>query len=262
MRTLLVVAVAALLVRVGAPAWYGRDAAGWLDDRDGLALALAQEQVNFEARDTDLRRAHTNRFAGEWALVTHQMTALGLAQVVLAHPEQRGALGPTVRMAALRSWLPEMRDFGTRAWHGEDGLAHPESADGHAYLGYPALAVGMARLVDPVGFPPEVAAQHDALMAAFERRLLASPNALIETYPGEAYPTDIASVAAAIAVHARVTGVDHSRVLRHWATQLRRVQVDHASGFVHQRMAVNGAPEDVPRGSGTGLAAWYAGFVD
>jgi hypothetical protein len=165
-------------------------------------------------------------------------------------------------MAALRSWLPEMRDFGTRAWHGEDGLAHPESADGHAYLGYPALAVGMARLVDPVGFPPEVAAQHDALMAAFERRLLASPNALIETYPGEAYPTDIASVAAAIAVHARVTGVDHSRVLRHWATQLRRVQVDHASGFVHQRMAVNGAPEDVPRGSGTGLAAWYAGFVD
>lgn len=262
MKTLLALGAAALVVRLVAPSWYGRDAAGWLDDRAELPLALAHEQVLFEARDTDSRQAQQNRFAGEWALVTHQMTAIGLAQVVLAHPEEKAALGPTLRTAALRSWLVEMRAFGTRAWFGEDVLAHPETPHGHAYMGYPALAIGMARLVEPKGFPPDVAAQHDALIAAFERRLLASPTALIETYPGQAYPTDVASVAAAIAVHGRVTGVDHSKVLAHWAKQLRRVQVDQASGFVHQRMSVDGTPQDVPRGSGTGLAAWYAGFVD
>jgi hypothetical protein len=251
------------IMRITAPTWYGRDADAWLDGEPNVVRGLCAEQLAFEAADTTTRATHPDdRFAGEWALVTHQMTALGLAQVVLAHPEWKRAYAPGLRTAALRSWLPEMRDFGTRAWHGEDALASVDGPHGHAYLAYSALAVGMARLVDGDDFPAEVAAQHDALIAAFERRLLAAPTALIETYPDEAFPTDVAAVAAAIAVHGRVTGADHHRVLAHWVRQVRAVQVDAASGFVHQRMKVDGTPVDVPRGSGTGLAAWYAGFVD
>jgi hypothetical protein len=259
----ILVLVAIGAVRLGAASWYGRDAAAWLDGDEDVVRGLSAELVAFETADSATRATHPeNRFAGEWALVTHQMTALGLAQVVLAHPEWKSAYAPTLRTAALRSFLPEMRGFGTRAWKGEDALASLESANGHAYLAYPALAVGMARLVDPVGFPAEVAAQHDALIAAFERRLLASPTGLIETYPNEAYPTDVAAVAAAIAVHGRATGTKHTRVLEHWARKVRAVQIDRESGFVHQRMRVDGIPRDVPRGSGTGLAAFYAGFVD
>src|SRR5262249_25536619 len=143
-----------------------------------------------------------DRFAGEWALVTHQMTALGLAQLCLAHPEWKERYAPEVTRAALKSFLPEMRDFGTRAWDGGDALASLGGSHGHAYLAYPALALGMARLLDPA-FPKDVAARHDALIAAYERRLLASPTGLIETYPNEAFPTDVAAVAAAIAVHGR-----------------------------------------------------------
>jgi len=247
--------MAVLAVRVGAPAWYGRDA-----EDEELLRGLSAELLRFERADA--AKPAEDRFSGEWALVTHQMTALGLAQRVLAHPESKSAYGPTLRTAALRSFRPEMRDFGTRAWEGEDALASVDGAHGHAYLAYSALAVGMARVVDPEGFPPEVARAHDALIAAYERRLLASPTALIETYPGEAYPTDVAAVAAAIAVHGRATGLSHARVLEHWARQVRAVQIDRASGFVHQRMAVDGTPRDVPRGSGTGLAAYYAGFID
>jgi hypothetical protein len=155
-----------------------------------------------------------------------------------------------------------MRDFGRDAWHGEDVMASLAGPHGHAYMAYPALAVGMARLLDPA-FPAELARQHDALVAAFERRLLASPTGLIETYPGEAYPTDTAAVAAAIAVHGRVTGADHARVLAHWAARVRAVQIDPKSGYVHQRMSAStGRPHDAPRGSGTGLAAYFAGFAD
>jgi hypothetical protein len=265
-RTLLrvvAVLIAISAVRLGAAAWYGRDASAWLDHDDDVARGLANELVGFETTDTATRATHPeNRFAGEWALVTHQMTALGLAQIVLTHPEWKSTYAPTMRTAALRSFLPEMRDFGTRAWHGEDALSSLAGDNGHAYLAYPALAVGMARLVDPLGFHADVVRAHDALIAAYERRLLASPTGLIETYPGESYPTDVAAVAAAIAVHGRVTGLDHSRVLAHWVQKVRAVQIDAASGFVHQRMAVDGTPRDVPRGSGTGLAAWYAGFVD
>ncbi|MBK9030305.1 MAG: hypothetical protein IPL61_03020 [Myxococcales bacterium] len=61
------------------------------------------------------------------------MASLGLAQLCLAHPDWR-ALRPVVTRAALKSWLPEMRDFGTAAWHGEDALAAIGGPHGHAYL--------------------------------------------------------------------------------------------------------------------------------
>ncbi|MET9213021.1 MULTISPECIES: hypothetical protein [unclassified Nocardia] len=135
------------------------------------------------------------------------------------------------------------------------------SADGHAYLSYPALALGLARLIDPA-FPADLAVQHDAVIAALERRLLASPTGLLDTFPGEAYPTDVAAVAAAIAVHGRVTGADHTAVIAHWAERVRAVQLDRATGLVIQRMGVDGRAHDAPRASGTGLAAYFAGFAD
>jgi hypothetical protein len=256
-------ACALSFTRVATPAWCGQDADRWLEGDATLQRQLADDLIAFEASDDQLRAAPTgDRFAGEWALVTHQMTALGLAQIALAHPEEQGRLAPEITRAALKSFRPEMRDFGTRAWGGEDAMASLASPHGHAYLSYAALAVGMARLLDP-SFPRDVAARHDALIGAYERRLLASPTGLIETYPGEAYPTDCAAVAAAIAVHGRATGKDHARVLAHWAALVRKTQIDPASGLVVQRMnASTGAPHDAPRGSGTALGAYFAGYAD
>jgi hypothetical protein len=174
----------------------------------------------------------------------------------------KARLGPIATASAAKSFLPEMRDFGTRAWRGEDAMASLGSPHGHAYLAYSALALGMARLVDPA-FPKTLADQHDTLVLAYERRLLSSKTGLIETYPGEAYPTDVAAVAAAIAVHGRATGTSHEAVLRRWAEGLRTYQIDAASGLVIQRMdARTGAAHDSPRASGTGLAAYFAGFAD
>lgn len=259
---LLALVCAVGVVRVVTPWWCGRDARRWYEGDPSVTGPLAEELIAFEDDDDRRRTAPpAERFAGEWALVTHQMTALGLAQIALAHPEQRARLAPEVTRAALKSWRPEMRGFGTRAW-GEDALASLGSSHGHAYLAYPALAVGMARLLDPA-FPAAKAREHDALIAAYERRMLASPTGLIETYPGEAYPTDCAAVAGAIAVHGRVTGTDHTRVLARWAELVQRKQIDPASGFVIQRMgAADGRAHDVPRGSGTALGAYFAGFAD
>jgi hypothetical protein len=253
------------VVRLFAPWWCGRDADAWLRGDASIQRELAEDVVAFEAADEQHRASASgpkDRFSGEWALVTHQMNALGLAQLCLAHPDWQGRYASAVTLAATKSFLPEMRDFGTLAWGGEDALLSLSGSHGHAYLAYSALALGMARLVDPT-FPPAIAKVHDALIAAYERRLLRSETGLIETYPGEAYPTDVAAVAAAIAVHGRVTLVDHTPVLRHWAERVRALQIDPKSGLVIQRMgAADGRPHDAPRGSGTGLAAYFAGFAD
>jgi hypothetical protein len=257
------IVVASAVVRLAVPWWCGRDAGAWYRGDAAIQRQLAEELVAFEAADDALVPATpADRFTGEWALVTHQMTALGLAQLCIAHPAWRPWLAPIVTTAARKSFGREMRDFGTSAWHGEDAMASLDGDHGHAYLAYAALALGMARLVDPQ-FPPVVAEQHDALIAAYERRLLVSDTGLIETYPGEAYPTDVAAVAAAIAVHGRVTHIAHDVVLRRWAERVRTRQIDPSSGLVIQRMdARTGVAHDAPRGSGTGLAAYFAGFAD
>jgi hypothetical protein len=257
------IACACATARLTVPWWCGRDAEGWFRGDAELQDALAKELVAFEA-DDDARApaAPHDRFTGEWALVTHQMIALGLAQLCLAHPAWQSSLAPVVTRAAAKSFRVEMRDFGTLAWNGEDAMASLGGDHGHAYLAWAALALGMARLVDPA-FPPDLAAQHDALIAAYERRLLASATGLIETYPGEAYPTDVAAVAGAIALHTRVTQVSHHAVLRHWADRIRSQQIDPATGLVIQRLdATTGEAHDAPRASGTLLAAYFAGFAD
>ncbi|WP_109530211.1 MULTISPECIES: hypothetical protein [Nocardia] len=264
-RPLAIVAgiVAALLVAAVLPGWWcGRDADEWFRGDPTRVRGLAEELAAFED-DDDRRRATDSGgvIDGMWGLLAHQMTALGLAQVCLDHPEWRERYAPVVTRAAVKSLLPEMRVAFTDAWHGEDGSVHLDSPNGHAYLSYPALALGMARLVDP-GFPTDLASWHDALIGSYERRLLASPTALLDTFPGEAYPTDVAAVAAAIAVHTRVTGVDHTVVLAHWARQVRAVQIDRDTGLVVQRMGADGRAHDAPRTSGTGLAAYFAGFAD
>ncbi|MFD7841401.1 hypothetical protein ACFV4K_00475 [Nocardia sp. NPDC059764] len=255
--------VAAVTVAGLLPGWWcGRDADAWFRGDPGRVHGLAEELLAFEAAD-DQRRATGSggELADMWGLLAHQMTALGLAQISLDHPEWRARYAPVATRAAAKTLRPEMRSVFTVGWHGEDGVTVPDSPHGHAYLSYPALALGMARLVDPA-FPPDLAAQQDALVTAYERRLLASPTGLIDTFPGEAYPTDVAAVAAAIAVHGRATGVDHSAVLAHWARQLRAVQIDPATGLVWQRMGSDGRAHDAPRASGTGLAAYFAGFAD
>ncbi len=259
----------ALLGAIGAftllpRAWCGLQADAWYDGDPALTHAYAEDLVAFEAGDTAARAAGTNRYAGEWALVTHQMVALGLAQLVMAHPEWKAELAPVVRTAALRSFGPEMRDFGTRAW-GEDALdpAVLAGSHGHAYLAYAAMAVGMSLLVDDDPLPADVRTTYDALIAAYIRRLDASTTGLIETYPGEAFPTDVAAVAAAIAIHGRVTHDWHRATLDRWGDAVRSVQIDPVSGLVYQRLdAVTGTPHDSPRASGTGLAAYFAGFAD
>jgi hypothetical protein len=76
-------------------------------------------------------------------------------------------------------------------------------------------------------------------------------------------PTDTAAVAGAIAVHGRATGADHSPVLARWAGLVEKVQIDPASGLLVQRMgALDGRPHDAPRGSGTALGAYFAGFAE
>lgn len=260
-RAAAVLALLVLPMLVAPRLWCGRGGDDLFDGDDGAALPLAREVAAWmEAGvDADHFATGSSRFDGEWALGTHQMALQGLGQVILQEPRARADLLPAMEAGAARLAEPSMRAFGTRAWD-EDGLRALDSADGHAYLGYLDLALGMQRLVDP---HTPLAGLHDELTAALARRLAAAPHGTIETYPGETYPPDVCAVVGAIGLHGRATGEDHDELIAAWSNKAREHLVDPKTGLLIQAVdGRSGAPLDRARASGTAIGAYFLAFAD
>lgn len=243
-----------------APRWLcGRHAGalfeGDLAAQEGLARRVAAAAL--AQRPGTVYRTSELRFSGQSSIAIHQMTILALGQIVLAHPEQRETYLPAMRAAADRLVDPETLRYAAQRY-GHHAVIRMDPGEGHAYAGYINMALGMLRLVDP-GTPH--ARLHDRLSEQLRTRLFQSPTGLIDTYPGESWPPDVAVVAGSIGLHARATGLDLRAELDAWAERFARCAV-HPSGYLIQRLRAGGCqPVDAPRGSGTALASYAIGFA-
>jgi len=229
---------------------------GELAAQDALAREVAREIAAAPGRQ--FYRSGSTRFDGQSAIAIYQMAILGMGQIIREHRERRDEYLPAMRAAAARMTDPRTLPTATRAW-GHNGLVTMAPGEGHAYLGYINLALGMLRAVDPA--TPH-AALHDRLTAALADRLDRSPTGLIETYPGETWPPDVAAVAGSIGLHATVTGVDRRALLERWSKRFEACAL-HRSGYLVQHVRSGGCkPVDAPRGSGTAIASYFLSFAD
>jgi len=229
---------------------------GELAAQDALARTVAREIAAQPNRQ--FYRSGSRRFDGQSAIAIYQMAILGMGQIIRAHPERRDEYLPAMRAAAARLADPRTLPTAAQVW-GENGLVAMAPGAGHAYLGYINLALGMLRAVDP---ETPYAALNDRLTAALADRLDRSPTGLIETYPGETWPPDVAAVAGSIGLHASVTGVDRHALLERWARRFEACAV-HRSGYLVQHVKSGTCkPVDAPRGSGTAIASYFLGFAD
>lgn len=225
--------------------------------------ALARGVVDDLEAGVSTATFHTGspRFDGEWTLATYQMAAIGLAQVVVSHPEHpelKDELEPSIEASVERLLAPETTAFGAEAWHAAalDDLATDR---GHAYLGYINLALGMLRIVAPHN---RFAALHDRITDALARRISTAPEGLIETYPNEAYPADVASVIGSIGLHDRAAGSDHHALLAAWSAVFRARWIDPRSGMIYQAGdPTTGKPRGAARASHTALAVFALSFA-
>jgi hypothetical protein len=260
-RAAISIALMAATALVGPRAMLGvRAGPLWAGDRDAQEM-LAYEVVAYEERGVSPASFHTGsaRFDGEWALVTHVSAVLGIGQIVLAHPELTQRYRPALVTCGDRLLDPATLAFGAEAW-GAAGLDDPRLDHGHAYLGYLGLALGMLRRLAP---EDRFVRAHDRVTRALVDRLERAPFAILETYPGEAYPADTSAVVGAIGLFDRTAGADHRALLARFAATARARFVDARSGLLHQVVdAKTGAPLGPPRASGTALAAYFLWFAD
>jgi hypothetical protein len=261
MRRLTIAVLCSLVAMAFVPRWWcGRDAGdyfrGELEAQDRLARSVAAAILEHPGRE--FYATGNARFDGQSAIAIYQMAISGLGQIVLDHPERRDAYLPAMRAAADRLVDPATLVYAARVY-GRNGIAGMRPGEGHAYLGYVNLALGMLRAVDP---ETRHAALHDRLTGELARRLEQSPTGLIETYPGETWPPDVAAVAGSIGMHARATGTDRSAFLAAWAKRFEECSL-HRSGYLVQRVKSGSCvPLDAPRGSGTAVASYFIGFAD
>jgi len=237
----------------------GRTASDWYEGeattQDALASYVAR--VVLEHEDLHFYRTGRSRFDGQSAIAIYQMALLGLGQVVLEHPEKRDRYLPAMRVAADRLVNPATLGYAASVYgrHGVDGMA---PGAGHAYLGYVNLGLGMLRMLEP---GMKHAGLHDRLTSELSKRLFSSPTGLIETYPGETWPPDVAAVAGSIGLHARATGRDVQASMSPWAHRFAQCSI-HDSGYLVQRMRSGTcSPKDAPRGSGTAVSSYFLSFA-
>jgi hypothetical protein len=242
-------------------AWCGREAMALFADESAAQLALARGVERWHAAEITAGDLMTGseRFDGEWLFGTSMMAGLGHAQLAVAHPEHREPQLRALAGCLARMLSPELRAFDRAAW-GSDPLEDLGSSRAHAaYLGYMGLVMSVHRSLVP---DSQHAGLHDRIMAHLHHAVLQSPIGLAETYPGEVYPVDNAAIMGALALHQRVTGVDHAEVLAGWAARLPSLR-DAETGLLIQAVAPTDARMvDGPRGSGTALAVYFLSFAD
>ncbi len=199
-------------------------------------------------------------FDAEWLFGTYQMAALGFGQAAIEHPKWRVRQLQLMSVCIDRLLSPEVREFDRRQW-GEDPLDSLEGESGHAaYLGYLNLVLGMHRLLDAKSPYAEI---NDRISAALALRFERSPTMSVETYPGQAFPVDMAAGIGSLGLHQRASGKNHRKLLRRWSEHCRSNWIEPSTGLLFQMVnPENGRPLGPARGSGTSLAAYFLSFAD
>lgn len=244
------------------------DASNWFHDDPHPPEQLADTVAAWV--DADLQGADyatgSARFDGEWWWGTYIMAGLGFGQLGLHHPDQRDARLDQVSATLDHAIRPEVRDFDTVAW-GHDALADLDCApstqacpDHAAARGYLNLLLGVERLLAGPDAPH--ADLHDDVTHALTASLMARPQGLLETYPGEGYPVDNAAVLASVGLHAVATGQPVPAWLDARVDQWARDFVEPDTGLLIQAVDHrDGRPLSPGRGSGTALASYFLGWT-
>lgn len=227
--------VGLLLLALLKVSWVG--CAGVAPKRD-LELRADYLVDKIESGDAGLVPA-SDRFGGEWSLVTRSMTALALARL--------GKKPEGARMIADDVLSPEARVFDTQPWNA-DALQELAKNSGHAgYLGHLGLILASERMLGSEAHAEIEEAVAYAIAIRIER------GDLVETYPGETYIPDNVVLAAALALHARAT---HTQVDLSAFVDLLREHVDPDTGLLAF------TPGGVGRGSGAGWNSYFLPMVD
>lgn len=229
------------------------------DDLHRRCAYLVHRLIHRGVTWREMPRFLSPQFQGEWALVTHSMTAAALADRAFLSPDSRDESLTHMDRLLERVLLPDFRVFDTELWE-RDALSDLTGERGHiGYLGHLNFMLAAYHMLG--GADPEYAHLFGRVTKHLTAVLYARPWLNAETYPGEIYIPDNAVVAASLALYDRVYPHRASGVAQNWLDRLSTLH-DLATDLPVFNLDGRGEPLQMSRGSGVAWTIFYQSHVD
>lgn len=198
------------------------------------------------------------QFQGEWALYSCSMLSSALVNISKLYPETTE--GNLMYIDSLISIVlsPEIREYDRARWD-EDPL---ESLAGdNSHVSYISLLACMINGYKSLGGGNKYDHLWHSLCRTMNRRILASDNLCLPTYPGEyVYMPDMLAAIAALEQYSRLNGGRYHSTVTKWVAKAKSEWLDDDTGLIP---AFSEAWLRPPvRGSYSALSCYYLTFVD
>ena len=201
-------------------------------------------------------------FQGEWAIYSTSMLSAALVNTAILYPEtQKDAIGKIDSLIQI-TLSPELRQYDASSW-GEDPL---ETLDGNkSHISYLSLLAWMISGYKTVGGDSKYDALFDSLCETMARRIMASPDINLQTFPGTyIYVPDMLVAIVALANYAKLNGGKYQEVVDIWLANMKANHINSDTGLIKSLIpdGETWVGEQPVLGSYSALSVYYLTFVD
>ena len=211
----------------------------------------------------EMPKAVGSQFQGEWALYSCSMLSASLVNTTLLYKEKREFAIAKIDSLIQIVLSPELRAYDLIRWN-EDPLESLDGSKSHiSYISHLAWMIGGYKRIGGDGKYDKL---YHSLCEAMNRRILASPNLNLPTYPGEyIYVPDMLVAIVALKIYSQQNNGKYSSTVKRWVDEAKSHMVDKETGLIASFLI----PDDTVsnrkltiKGSYTALSCYYLTFID
>ena len=203
-----------------------------------------------------------SHFQGEWAIYSTSMLSAALVNIAKLYPETRAEAAGKIDSLIKITMSPELREYDASSW-GEDPL---ESLKGDkSHISYISLLAWEISGYKTVGGDGKYDALFDSLCETMARRIMASPDVNLQTFPGTyIFVPDMLVAIVALANYAKLNGGKYRDVVDIWLANMKANHMDSTTGLI-KSLVPDGETwigEQPVLGSYSALSVYYLTYVD
>ena len=203
-----------------------------------------------------------SHFQGEWAIYSTSMLSAALVNIAKLYPETRAEAAEKIDSLIKITMSPELREYDASSW-GEDPL---ESLKGDkSHISYISLLAWEISGYKTVGGDGKYDALFDSLCETMARRIMASPDVNLQTFPGTyIFVPDMLVAIVALANYAKLNGGKYWDVVDIWLANMKANHMDSTTGLI-KSLVPDGETwigEQPVLGSYSALSVYYLNYVD
>ena len=208
----------------------------------------------------EMPKAIGPQFQREWALYSCSMLSASLVNTTLLYKEKQDLAIAKIDSLIQIVMSPELRSYDRIRWH-EDPLESLAGSKSHiSYISHLAWMIGGYKRIGGDGKYDKL---YHSLCEAMNRRILASPDLNLQTYPGEpVYVPDMLVAIVALKLYSQQYNGKYASTVDRWLANAKATMLDETTGIIASFLPNSDYRKLNIKGSYTALSCYYLTFID